>query len=120
MKLNVGDRDGSGPGRASVAGEKGGHSVRLNGNNHSSAGLHERLSSDALREIGSGDGRAPGETSVAGAAHHDLTVVQGVVPLQITVPVERASCGVVANRPVLVRVRSRAHRDRRVPGQAVE
>jgi len=102
MKLNVGDHDGSGPGRASVAGEKGGHSVRLNGNNHSSAGLHERLSSDALREIGSGDGRAPGETSVAGAAHHDLTVVQGVVPLQITVSVVGTGWPTVTDDPVFV------------------
>src|SRR6266567_3495373 len=87
--------------------------------NHGPAGLHEGLSSDAMRIVARRQGRSPRQSAIAGGAHLDQVTQSIVIKLGVAVAVERAAGRIVADRPVLVvKMAVIIHHDGSAPGQS--
>src|SRR2546422_9954674 len=84
---------------------------------HPSAGLNQRLPTDAMSAISGGQCRSPSQATIPGSAHLDEIAKGGVVKLRITIAVERAAGRIIAHGPVLVvEITVRLHHHRIAPG----
>ncbi len=105
MVTDGGHRDRAVPARPTIGGGKGQQRAFagiLDGNNHRAIGLNQRLAADHRGIIGRRLPGAPGQSPIGGSTHLDEIAIAVVVPLGITMAVEGAGRGIIADRPVFI------------------
>jgi len=106
VERDLGDRRLMRPGLAAVGrAERPDRPLQgLEGHDHRSVCLDDRLAAESVRLARWVDRRRPRGSAVDGRAHVLEVVLREVVELRVAVAVKRAGRGVVAGRPVLVEV----------------